>query len=131
MEFIKPYIAKKRISEKLNFLNFIIWNIAFFSFIPHVLASTASFVDESYKSQEDLYDAILNTFFPIFFVILFNVSGKTGPIKNMFLPLLDDILYNVVTWTIPLIVSFAYDDLFRIKIFSFVNACDLLSKHNN
>jgi hypothetical protein len=117
----KPYTVKMRTIKKSNFLNFIIWNITFFSLIPFVSSSVAPFVDENYDSRQDLYDAILNTFFPIFFVILFNVSGKTGPIKRIFLPLLDDILYNMVTWVIPLIVSLAYDDLLGIKIFSFVN----------
>ncbi|GES94075.1 hypothetical protein GLOIN_2v1667018 [Rhizophagus clarus] len=120
--------------KKSNFI--IIWNIAFFSLIPFVSSSITPFVDESYNSHEDLYDAILNTFFPIFFVILFNVSGETGPIKKVFLPLLDDLLYNMVTWVIPLIVSFAYDDLLGIKIFSLVNmvlhvTCAIVAIINN
>lgn len=41
--------------------------------------------------------------------------------KKNILPLLDDLLYNTVTWMIPLIVSFTYDDLIIIKIFAFVN----------
>jgi hypothetical protein len=120
---IKHHTVKRRTNEKPNFLNFIIWNIAFFSFFPLASASVASFVNETYKSQEDLYDAILNTFFPIFFVVLLNVSGKSGSIKHVVLPLLDDILYNTITWVIPLIVSFAYDDMMNIKIFSIINMC--------
>src|SRR5579859_4655017 len=114
-------IERTNINE--NFLNFIIWNIVFFSFLPPVSASVASFVDELYNSYDDLYDAILNTFFPIFFVILLDVSGKSGFIKKVFLPLLDDLLYNTVTWVIPLTVSFAYDDLLSVKIFSIANMC--------
>ncbi|CAB5377324.1 unnamed protein product [Rhizophagus irregularis] len=118
---IKHHIIKRKTNGISNFSNFIIGNIVFFSFIQ--LASASITIDTNYKSQEDLYDAILNTFFPIFFVILLNVSGKTGSIKNIVLPLLDDILYNMITWMIPLIVSFAYDDLMSIKIFSIINMC--------
>src|SRR6185312_14948064 len=85
--------------------------------------TTASIVDESYTSYQDLYDAILNTFFPITFVVLLNVSEKPGSIKNKLLPLLDDILYNTVTWVIPLTVSFGYGDSLAVKIFSIVNMC--------
>lgn len=120
---IKHYTVKKRTFEKQNFLNFFIWNITFFSLLPLVSASVASFVNKGYDSHQDLYDALLNTFFPIFFVILLNVSQKPGSIKNVLLPLLDDVLYNVITWMIPLIVSFSYDDLMIIKIFSIVNMC--------
>src|SRR6266498_1782279 len=67
---IKHYTVKRRTNERSNFLNFIIWNIAFFSLFPLVSAAVASFVDKNYESYEDLYDALLNTFFPIFFVIL-------------------------------------------------------------
>src|SRR6266498_2252078 len=121
---IKHYTVKRRTNERPNFLDFIIWNIAFFSLFPLASASVASFVDKNYESQkEDLYDALLNTFFPIFFVILLNVSGDPGSIKNVVLPLLDDVLYNTITWVIPLTVSFSYDDLMSIKIFSIVNMC--------
>ncbi|RGB34460.1 hypothetical protein C1646_815370 [Rhizophagus diaphanus] len=106
-----------------NLLNFIIWNIMFFSLFPLASASIASFVDINYESHTDLYDAILNTFFPIFFVIFLNASGKDGSIKNIILPLLDDVLYNIITWVIPLVVSFAYDDLMSIKICSIINMC--------
>ena len=41
----------------------------------------------------------------------------------MALPLLDDVLYNAVTWAIPLTVSFAYNDSKAVKIFSIVNMC--------
>ncbi|CAG8672786.1 uncharacterized protein OCT59_011763 [Rhizophagus irregularis] len=118
---IKHHIIKRKTNGISNFSNFIIWNIVFFSFIPLASASIAPFVDIDYKSQEDLYDAILNTLFPILFVIFLNVSGNTGSIKNIVLPLLDDILYNMITWMIPLIVSFAYDDLMKIKLFSIAN----------
>ncbi|CAB5127232.1 unnamed protein product [Rhizophagus irregularis] len=120
---IKHNTIKRKTSEISNFLNFIIWNIVFFSLFPLASASIAPFVDENYESQEDLFDAILNTFFPIFFVILLNVSGKPGSIKNVILPLLDDILYNMITWMIPLIISFSYDDLMSIRIFSIINMC--------
>ena len=86
----------------------------FLSLLP---LANALIIDEEYKSEEDIYDGIINTFFPVFFVILFGVSGKTGPIKNVMLPLLDDLLYNTVTWVIPLVVSFVYDDSQSIKIF--------------
>jgi len=78
-------------------------SIVFFSLIP---LATASIVDDSYTSYEDLYDAILTTLFPITFVLLFNVSGKSGTIKKKLLLLLDDVLYNAVTWAIPLTLSF-------------------------
>ncbi|GES92323.1 hypothetical protein GLOIN_2v1667018 [Rhizophagus clarus] len=121
IRFRNDCIIKRKTNYKQNLLNFIIWNFVFFSFFPFVSASIAPYVDKSYDSHEDLYDALLNTFFPIFFVILLNVSGKPGSIKNVLLPLLDDVLYNIVTWVIPLVVSFSYDDLMSIKIFSTVN----------
>ncbi|CAB5215425.1 hypothetical protein RhiirA5_494599 [Rhizophagus irregularis] len=115
---------RNRIKHQIiSFLSFIIWNVVFFSLLPLTSASVASFVDTNYVSKGDLYDATLNTFFPIFFVILFNVSGKPGSIKNIVLPLLDDLLYNVITWMIPLVVSFAYDEWLSIKIFSIINMC--------
>src|SRR6266496_4844151 len=120
---IKRYTVKRRTNKRSNFLNFIIWNIAFFSLFPLVSASVTSFINENYESYEDLYDALFNTFFLIFFVILLNVSGDPGSIKNVALPLLDDVLYNTITWVIPLTVSFSYDDLMSIKIFSIVNMC--------
>ncbi|CAB4384112.1 unnamed protein product [Rhizophagus irregularis] len=120
---IKHCIIKRKANEISNFSKFIIWNTVFFSFFPLASASVASFVDINYKPNTDLYDAILNTFFPIFFVVLLNASGKSGSIKNVILPILDDVLYNMTTWMIPLIVSFAYDDLMSIKIFSIINMC--------
>src|SRR5947208_11790128 len=60
-------------------------------------------------------------FFTIFFIFLTNISGSSGKIKKVLLPLLDDLLYNTVTWVIPLTVSFAYNDFPAIKIFSLVN----------
>jgi len=51
---------------------------------------------------------------------LTNISGSTGKIRKI-LPVLDDLLYNTVTWVIPLTVSFAYNDFLAIKIFSLVN----------
>ncbi|CAB4484417.1 unnamed protein product [Rhizophagus irregularis] len=120
---IKHRIIKRKANEISNFSKFIIWNTVFFSFFPLASASVASFVDTNYEPNTDLYDAILNTFFPIFFVVLLNASGKSGSIKNVILPFLDDVLYNMITWMIPLIVSFAYDDLMSIKIFSIINMC--------
>src|SRR5687767_9559313 len=92
-------------SSFMSFMKFTSWNITLFSLLP---LATAFIIDEEYKPEGDVYDAILNTLFPVFFVILFSVKGKTGPIKNVMLPLLDDTLYNTVTWVIPLLVSFAY-----------------------
>ncbi|CAB4433827.1 unnamed protein product [Rhizophagus irregularis] len=130
-----------------TFLNFIFWKIIFFSLVPF---ASASIVDESYSSHQDVYDALLNALFPVFFVVLFDISKKkieqsttveTAVAKNEtqdttqddtkkswftkhnLLPLLDDILYNTVIWVIPLTVSFAYNDLSSIKIFSITNAC--------
>ncbi|PKC09803.1 hypothetical protein RhiirA5_415205 [Rhizophagus irregularis] len=120
---IKRRIIKRKANEISNFSKLIIWNTVLFSFFPLASASVASFVDTNYEPNTDLYDAILNTFFPIFFVVLLNASGKSTSIKNVVLPLLDDILYNMITWMIPLIVSFAYDDLMSIKIFSIINMC--------
>ncbi|PKC55580.1 hypothetical protein RhiirA1_475366 [Rhizophagus irregularis] len=120
---IRNNIIKRKFHEISNFLNFIICNIVFFSFFPSASASFAPFIDLTYESQVDLYFTILDTLFPILFMILINVSGKPGTITNVVLPLLDDTLYNMVTWMIPLIVSFAYDDLMSIKIFSIINMC--------
>src|SRR5690242_5736439 len=97
-------------------------SVVFLSFITLATAAT-SIVDDSYTSYQDLYDAVLTTLFPVTFVLLLNVSEKPGSIKNTLLPLLDDVLYNTVTWVIPLAVSFAYDDLGAVKIFSIVNMC--------
>ncbi|CAG8749975.1 3659_t:CDS:1, partial [Dentiscutata erythropus] len=91
--------------------------------ISFLQLSTASIIDYSYSSQQDLYDAILNSLFPIFFVLLFNVRGESGRIKKVALPLIDDILYNLITWTIPLIVAFTYGDTLPIKVFSIINMC--------
>ncbi|CAG8711428.1 31236_t:CDS:2, partial [Racocetra persica] len=68
-----------------------------------ILQVSAPFVDESYSSDQDLYDALINTFFPIAFVFLFSVKEKPNSIRNTLLPLLDDLLYNFITWGIPLI----------------------------
>src|SRR6185436_17320034 len=109
---------RQKKSYGFTFLNFI---FAFFSLFTPV---TASIVDESYSSsQQDVFDAIINTLFPITFVILFKVSGKSGRIKKALLPLPDDILYNTVTWVIPLTVAFAYGNLLGIKIFLIINVC--------
>ncbi|CAG8759257.1 9638_t:CDS:2, partial [Racocetra fulgida] len=40
----------------------------------------------------------------------FKIS-RVSTFRAIALPLFDDALYNIVTWTIPLIVAFAYDDL--------------------
>ncbi|CAG8790133.1 17354_t:CDS:2, partial [Dentiscutata erythropus] len=50
----------------------------------------------------------------------FEIS-RVSTFRAIALPLLDDALYNTVTWVIPLAVAFAYDDLLSIKIFSFIN----------
>jgi hypothetical protein len=119
---IKHHRIKRKTNKISNFSNFIIWNIIYISLFPFTSASVESFIDKSYESQKDLYDAILNTFFPIFFVILLNVSGKPGRIKRIALPILDDVLYNMITWMVPLIISFVYD-LMSIKIFSIISMC--------
>src|SRR5437016_6339695 len=98
----------------------------FFSLIILPFASSAPIVDESYtlnnQNRQDVYDAVFNALFPIFFIFLTNISGgDSGNIKKVLLPLLDDLLYNTVTWVIPLTVSFAYNDFPAIKIFSLVN----------
>src|SRR5256885_15527703 len=107
-------------------MNFVSRKIIFFSLIILLpFASSAPIVDESYtssnQSHQDVYDAIFNALFPIFFVFLTNISGNSGNIRKILLPLLDDLLYNTVTWVIPLTVSFAYDDSLAIKKFSLVN----------
>ncbi|PKY29034.1 hypothetical protein RhiirB3_445483 [Rhizophagus irregularis] len=65
---IKRRIIKRKANEISNFSKLIIWNTVLFSFFPLASASVASFVDTNYEPNTDLYDAILNTFFPIFFV---------------------------------------------------------------
>ena len=96
--------------------------IIFFSLIILPFVSSAQIVDESYtlnnQNRQDVYDAIINALFPIFFVFLTNVSGSSGKFRKILLPLLDDLLYNTVTWVIPLTISFVYDDFLAIKIFS-------------
>src|SRR5437763_5361931 len=98
--------------------------IIFFSLIILPLASSVPIVDESYtssnQSHQDVYDAVFNALFPIFFVFLTNISGSTGKIRKILLPVLDDLLYNMVTWVIPLTVSLAYDEFPAIKIFLLV-----------
>jgi len=53
----------------------------FFSLTLLPLASSAPIVDESYtssnQSHQDVYDAVFNALFPIFFVFLTNISGST------------------------------------------------------
>ncbi|RGB39614.1 hypothetical protein C1646_754246 [Rhizophagus diaphanus] len=121
---IKHHTVKGKTNNILNFLNFFIWNIVFFSLIQFASTKDAPFVDEKYDPRHDLYDSILNVIFPIFFVILLNVSGKPGSIKNVALPLLDDILHNVITWVIPLIISFVYDrKMMGIMVYSTLNMC--------
>ncbi|RHZ77711.1 hypothetical protein Glove_174g44 [Diversispora epigaea] len=90
------------------FLNFL---FVLFLLVP---LTKAYIVDESYTPYQDVFDALLNTFFPITFIVLFNVS-KTGPIKRMLLPLFDDILYNTIAWVFPLIAFLSYD--FYIYLF--------------
>ncbi|CAG8520539.1 1255_t:CDS:2 [Diversispora eburnea] len=96
------------------FLNFLLGKIVLFLLVP---LTKASIVDDSYKSYEDVFDAILNTLFPITFIILFNVS-ETGPIKRVLLPLLDDILYNTIAWVFPLTASLSYLDIYLISYLS-------------
>ncbi|CAG8736868.1 12813_t:CDS:1, partial [Dentiscutata heterogama] len=50
-------------------------------------------------------------------------ENKEPTFKEIALPLLDDVLYNIVTWMIPLVVSFAYKDILSMKIFSLINMC--------
>ena len=63
-------------------MNFIFRKIVFFSLIILPFASSAPIVDESYtssnQSHQDVYDAVFNAFFPIFFIFLTNISGKKG-----------------------------------------------------
>lgn len=126
IRFRNGYTSKKRNYRETLFLRFIIWNISFFPLIPFVSASTVTpLIDKDSKLHEDLYNYdALYTILPIFiFVIFLNFSGNSKSVKNVVLPLLDDVLYNIITWMIPLIVSFSYDNLLSIKIFSIVNMC--------
>src|SRR5437763_10239656 len=107
----KHYRAKRISTRDVNSL---FCYLVFFALVP---LATASIVDDSYTSYQDLYDAILTTLFPITFVVLLSVSGKPGSMKKKLLPLLDDVLYNTVTWVIPLTVSFAYNDSKAVRIF--------------
>ncbi|RHZ77710.1 hypothetical protein Glove_174g45 [Diversispora epigaea] len=101
------------------FSNFLFGKIVLFLFLLVLLAnaSYASVVDESYTSYQDVFDAILNTLFPITFIILFNVS-ETGRIKRVLLPLFDDILYNTIAWVFPLTASLSYFDIYLISYLS-------------
>src|SRR5437763_938175 len=105
-------------------MSFVFRKIFLCSLIPSLASSTSPIVDKSYISNhQDVYDAIVNTLIPILLVIFLNriYGGDSGNIKKILLPVLDDLLYNTVTWVIPLTVSFAYDDFLAIKIFSLVN----------
>src|SRR5437763_17034958 len=105
-------------------MSFVFRKIFLFSLIPSLASSTSPIVDKSYISNhQDVYDAIVNTLIPILLVIFLNriYGGDSGNIKKILLPVLDDLLYNTVTWVIPLTVSFAYNDFPAIKIFSLVN----------
>src|SRR5437763_15621988 len=104
-------------------MSFIFRKIFLFSLIPPLASSTSPIVNKSYTSNhQDVYDAIVNTLIPILLVLFLNrVSGSSGNIKKVLIPVLDDLLYNTVTWVIPLTVSFAYNDFLAIKIFSLVN----------
>ncbi len=102
-----------------NISKFILWKIIFFSIIPFTTASVVD-VDKDYKSYQDVYDGLLNALFPIFFVILFQIKNSSTTRKQL-LPILDDILYNFVTWSIPLIVSSFYNELFAIRMFAYAN----------
>src|SRR6266480_6941414 len=105
-------------------MSFIFRKIFLFSLIPPLASSASPIVDKSYTSNhQDVYDAIVNTLIPILLVIFLNrvYGGDSGNIKKVLLPVLDDLLYNTVTWVVPLTVSFAYDDSRAIKIFSLIN----------
>ena len=75
----------KRYSVKTsNFLNCIFWGITFSSLLPLVTASTSTIVDESYTSDEDVYDAVLNTFFRSFLSFCLMSRGDPGPSKTSY-----------------------------------------------
>src|ERR1044072_1595810 len=95
----------RNITFKFDVSNLILWEIFFFSIIPFSNASIV--VDEDYKSFQDVYDGILNALFPILFVILFQIKNSST-VKTDLLPILDDLLFNSVTWLIPLIVTSFY-----------------------
>ncbi|CAB4424085.1 unnamed protein product [Rhizophagus irregularis] len=57
---IKHHTVKRKTNNISNFLNFFIWNIVFFSFIPFASTKDSPIVNEKYDSSRDLYDSILN-----------------------------------------------------------------------
>lgn len=99
-------------------MHFTFKKLIFLLFLQH---AAASIVNESYSSNEDLYDAVLNTLFPITFTVLLQVKENPESIRNTVLPLFDDILYNFITWGIPLVVSFIYEDTYAIKFYTSIN----------
>ncbi|GBC39408.1 hypothetical protein GLOIN_2v1597954 [Rhizophagus irregularis DAOM 181602=DAOM 197198] len=81
---IKQHIIKRKTYGILNFSNFIIWNIVFFSFIPLASASIASFVNIDYNSQEDLVPKdFLATSTTMTQCILISIR-ITGDMQNIF-----------------------------------------------
>ena len=105
------------IKFKKGFSKFILRKIFFFSIIPFASAGIFD-IDKGYESTETVIDQGLYIILPIFYYFLASVKPQD---RKILLPILDDILYNAVTWLIPLIVSLVYDDLLFIKVFSFVN----------
>ncbi|CAG8524907.1 1477_t:CDS:2 [Dentiscutata heterogama] len=50
-----------------------------------------------------------------------NNQNDNMTLKEILLPFFDEFIFNIVTWGIPLFISFVYDDLLAIKIFSIIN----------
>lgn len=90
--------------------------MSYFSFLNF----TSSLIDDSYtSSRKDILDTLSSSLFPIAVVTLYNAS-RTGPIKRILLPILDDILYNIIVWGIPLAAFLVYDH--HLTIFYYLSA---------
>ncbi|CAB4398656.1 unnamed protein product [Rhizophagus irregularis] len=113
---IKHHTVKRKTNNISNFLNFFIWNIVFFSFIPFASTKDAPIVNEKYDSNRDLYDSILNkndghndlfnlkhvfTFTPVFWIFtIHNRKNTIGiPLTITFI-----ILFGICLTTFILVV---------------------------
>ncbi|CAG8745378.1 22831_t:CDS:1 [Dentiscutata erythropus] len=79
-------------------------------------------VDLNYDSHQDTLVGVFSTLMPLVFLLLFTISqDENSSWKTNFLPILDDLLYNIITWVIPLIISIIYDSRNK-RIFAICNA---------
>ena len=73
-----------------------------------------------YDPSQDIFDSILNALIPVSFVLLFNISNEDAK-KTILLPIIDDILYNLIVLLLPIVPTIVYNELIPM-IFIIVNA---------